>query len=296
MSPSPPARGSSMKIGIALGRLNPAHFLDVALAGERLGYESVWLPEHLILPSGMSGSPRPGETHPPIPADTPVFDAFVYLAFLAGRTRSIRLGTGVYNIGLRHPFVTARAVQTLDVVSGGRAELGVGASWLAEEWQAAGLDFATRGRRIDEALAVCKRLWTEPEIAHRGEFFGFDAVRFEPKPVQRPWPPISIGGESERALERAALHGDGWIGMSHDLGSAARQIARLRARLETHGRDPRRFEVSVTADVGDAEEVARFGALGVTRLIVAPWRRSREAVEALTHLAGRLGLAARRSE
>lgn len=287
------ARGSSMKLGIALGRLHPAHFLDVALSGERLGYESVWLPEHLVLPSGMSGSPRPGETHPPIPPDTPVFDAFVYLAFLAGRTRSIRLGTGVYNIGLRHPFVTARAVQTLDVVSAGRAELGIGASWLAEEWNAVGLDFATRGRRVDEALAVCKRLWTEPEVAHRGEFFGFDAVRFEPKPVQRPWPPISIGGESERALDRAARHGDGWIGMSHDHGTATRQLARLRDRLDAHGRSLDGFEVSVTADVHDAEDVARWSALGVTRLIVAPWKRSREAVESLARLAETVGLAPR---
>ncbi len=279
-----------MKLGIALGRLAPERFLEVTLAGERLGYESVWLPEHLVLPSTMSGSPHPGATHPPIPPGTPVFDAFAYLAFLAGRTRSIRLGTGVFNIGLRHPFVTARAVQTLDVVSGGRAELGVGASWLEEEWRAVGLDFATRGGRVDEAIEVCKRLWTETEIAHRGEHFAFDAVRFEPKPVQRPWPPISIGGESERALDRAARLGDGWIGMSHDLESAASRLAVLRARLEAHGRSIERFEVSVTAEVRDAADLARWRALGVTRLIVAPWQRSRDAVEALARLAESLAL------
>lgn len=279
-----------MKLGIALGRLHPDYFLDVTVAGDRLGYESVWLPEHLILPSEMSGSPHPGEGHPPIPPDTPVFDAFVYLAFLAGRTRSIRLGTGVYNIGLRHPFVTARAVQSLDVVSGGRAELGVGASWLWEEWKAAGLDFATRGQRVDEAIVVCKRLWTEREIAHRGRFFEFDTVRFEPKPIQKPWPPISIGGESERALDRAARVGDGWIGMSHDLDTASVQIARLRARLEAHGRAFDDFGVTVTADVRRSDDLAQWRALGVTRLVVAPWKRSREAVDGLVRLADTLGL------
>lgn len=285
-----PARPPQMKLGIALGRLAPERFLEVTLAGEQLGYESVWIPEHLVLPSAMSGSPHPGATHPPIPPETPVFDAFAYLAFLAGRTRSIRLGTGVFNIGLRHPFVTARAVQTLDVVSGGRAELGVGASWLEAEWRAVGLDFATRGRRVDEAIEVCKRLWTEPEIAHHGEHFAFDAVRFEPKPVQRPWPPISIGGESERALDRAARLGDGWIGMSHDLESAARRLAVLRSRLEAHGRSLARFEVSVTAHVHDAADLARWRSLGVTRLVVAPWKRSRDAVEALARLSESLGL------
>src|SRR6476620_8171486 len=141
-----------MKFGVALGALNPHFHLDATEAAERLGYESVWLPEHLVLPVHMSRSPRDGEEHPPIPPTAPVYDAFTYLAFLAGRFPNIRLGTHVYNLGLRHPFVAARAVQTLDVVSGGRCEFGIGASWLEEEWVAAGLDFRTRGRRVDEAL------------------------------------------------------------------------------------------------------------------------------------------------
>jgi probable F420-dependent oxidoreductase len=206
-----------MKFGVALGALNPHFHLDATAAAEALGYESVWLPEHLVLPVRMSRSPRAGEDHPPVPPTAPVFDAFTYLGFLAGRFPTLRLGTHVYNLGLRHPFVAARAVQTLDVVSGGRCEFGIGASWLEEEWVAAGLDFRTRGRRVDEALAVCKRLWTEAEVEHHGEFFDFDAVAFEPKPVQRPWPPVLVGGESSAALRRAALAADGWIGMGHTL-------------------------------------------------------------------------------
>ena len=115
-------------------------------------------------------------------------------------------------------------MQTLDIVSGGRVEFGIGASWLEEEWVAAGLDFATRGRRVDEAIAVCQRLWAEPEVEHHGEFFSFPPVAFEPKPVQRPHPPVLVGGESKAALRRAARDADGWIGMGHTFESAAAQI------------------------------------------------------------------------
>ena len=143
-----------MKFGVTFARLRPALWAETAELCDELGYESVWLPEHLVLPVQQSGSPYSGSDHPPVRADAPVFDVFTMLAFFAGRTERIRLGTNVYNIGLRHPFVTARAVATLDVVSGGRVELGIGASWLAEEWDATGLDFATRGSRVDEALTA----------------------------------------------------------------------------------------------------------------------------------------------
>ncbi|UCE84844.1 MAG: TIGR03619 family F420-dependent LLM class oxidoreductase, partial [Deltaproteobacteria bacterium] len=199
-----------MKFGVSTGSLHPGFFLEVAREAERLGYESFWMPEHLVFPIDMAGSPHPGEAQPPVPPSTPVFDAFAYLCFVAGRTTRIRLGTNVYLLGLRHPFTAARAVQTLDIVSGGRAEVGIGAGWLRSEWTAAGLDPRTRGRRLDEAIEVCKRLWTEETIEHRGEFFSFDPVMFEPKPIQKPWPPLHIGGESEAALRRAARLGDGW--------------------------------------------------------------------------------------
>lgn len=131
-----------MKIGIALGTVRPDRWAEVSSEADRLGYESVWMPEHLVLPVASDGSPYAGEEHPPIPADVPVFDAFAYLSYLAGCTERIRFGTHVYNIGLRHPFVVARAVTTLDIVSGGRAEFGIGASWLKAEWDAVGLEFA----------------------------------------------------------------------------------------------------------------------------------------------------------
>jgi probable F420-dependent oxidoreductase len=274
-----------MKLGVALGACNPHFHLDVTVEAERLGYESVWLPEHLVFTRTMSRSPHLGQDVPPVPPTAPIYDAFAYLAFLAARTERVRLGTHVFNIGLRHPFTTARGVQTVDLLSGGRFEFGIGASWLEEEWDAAQLDFATRGRRVDEALAVCKQLWTQDTISYHGEFFAFDEAVFEPKPVQKPWPPILVGGESRAALRRAAALGDGWIGMAHTLESASAQIAALRALLATHDRDPSAFQVVVGGPVATRDDIRRWEDIGVTRLVVAPWRRSPEAVEGLRRFA-----------
>lgn len=270
-----------MKFGVALGALNPHFFLEVTLEAEQLGYESVWLPEHLVFPMEMGGSPFPGDDHPPVPPSTPVFDAFAYLSYLAGHTRTIRLGTNVYLLGLRHPFVAARAIQTLDIVSEGRAEIGVGAGWLREEWTAAGLDPRTRGRRLDEALSVCKRLWTEDVVAHDGEFYSFEAVMFEPKPVQRPHPPIHVGGESEAALHRAARSGSGWLGLHHDFASVTKPVRRLHTLLAEYGREDEAFEIIVGATVESRDDALRWQDAGVTRIITSPWRRSPEAVEGL---------------
>jgi probable F420-dependent oxidoreductase len=279
-----------VKFGVALGALNPRVHEAATVAAEELGYESVWLPEHLVFTTAMSRSPHPGETHPPVPPETPIFDAFAYLAFLAGQTERVRLGTHVYNIGLRHPFVAARAVQTLDIVSGGRVEFGVGASWLEEEWIAAELDFASRGRRVDEAIEVCRLLWSEPESSYHGEHFNFDGVVFEPKPVQQPSPPIVVGGESGAALRRAARLGDGWIGMGHTFESATAQIDRLRRELDAGGRTLEGFAVCLGGAVESAADVERWESIGVTRLLVSPWRRSPEALDGLTAFAARIGL------
>lgn len=277
-----------MNVGIALGRLHPSRHLEAVLEAEKLGFESAWLPEHLVFPTELAGSPLPGDDHPPVPPTTPVFDAFAYLSFLAGRTERLRLGTHVYLLGLRHPFIAARAVQTLDIVSGGRAEFGIGAGWLENEWHAAGLDPKTRGRRLDEALLVCKRLWTEDVVEHEGEFYSFPPVAFEPKPVQRPWPPILVGGESPAALRRAAHHGNGWIGLSHDPESVKTPLATLhRLRLEYETADTL-FQATVGAELESDDDWKRWQETGVHRVLVAPWKRSRDAVESLRRLADRI--------
>jgi probable F420-dependent oxidoreductase len=272
-----------MKIGIALGTVRPVRWDEVSCEADRLGYESVWMPEHLVLPVAGDGSPFAGADHPPIPPEVPVFDAPAYLCYLAGRTEQIRFGTHVYNIGLRHPFVVARAVATLDVVSGGRAEFGIGASWLEAEWDAVGLDFATRGRRVDEAISVCQRLWSERIVEHHGENFDFGPVMFEPKPVQSPWPPMHIGGDGPAALRRAALVGDGWIPMNHQVDQIPEAAARLAAMRRDAGR-PGTVEITmgVAADPDSLKEAAEAG---VGRALVRPWSRGSGTIDGLRRFA-----------
>jgi probable F420-dependent oxidoreductase len=282
-------RGRQVKYGVTFARLRPQLWVETAELCDELGYESVWLPEHLVLPVQQSGSPYAGSEHPPVRSDAPVFDVFTMLAFFAARTERIRLGTNVYNIGLRHPFVTARAVATLDGLSGGRVELGIGASWLAEEWAATGLDFASRGGRVDEALDVCRRLWTEPVIEHNGDHFSFDAVAFEPKPLQAGGPPISVGGDSKPALRRAALRGDGWIPMNTPIGGLATARAEIEAIRTEAGRDGE-FTVTVMSAPTSREDVETYERAGVDRLIVFPWRRSAEAADGLKEFASAFGL------
>ncbi len=245
-------------------------------------------PRASCIPDRDGGLAVPGDDHPPVPPSTPVFDAFAYLSYLAGRTREIRLGTNIYLLGLRHPFVAARAIQTLDIVSGGRAEIGIGAGWLREEWTAAGLDPRTRGRRLDEALAVCKRLWSEEVVAHDGDFYAFEAVMFEPKPVQRPHPPIHAGGESEAALRRAARHCNGWLGLHHTVESVGQPIRRLTELLAEYGRGKEPFEIIVGGTIEDRDDVRRWQDAGVTRIITSPWRRSPEALDGLRRYAERV--------
>ena len=137
----------------------------------------------------------------------------------------------------------ARAAATFDFLSEGRLTLGLGAGWLPEEFEIAGTDFRTRGRRMDEGIRVMRELWEKEEPAFRGEFYSFPPARFEPKPAQKPGIPITIGGESERAMRRAATLGDGWCARFHTPDSLRQSLARIRQWREEAGQDPQRFLV-----------------------------------------------------
>ena len=272
-----------MKFGVHLGSVNPRFWGDVAAEADRLGFESVWVPEHLVVPLAASGSPHHGSDRPPIKSDIPMFDALGILCHLAARTTRIRLGTHVYNIGLRHPFVTARAAATVDFLSGGRLSLGIGASWLRSEWDAIGLDFDTRGARVDEAIDVCRRLWTQDVVEHHGKFFDFEPTAFEPKPVQQPLA-LHIGGDGLAALRRAATVGTGWMPMNHRLEELPGSIARLTELASAAGRTAT-IEVTVPGNVSAADGPGRYAAAGVTRLIVTPWAKSSEAIGGMQRFA-----------
>jgi probable F420-dependent oxidoreductase len=188
---------------------------------------------------------------------------------VASATDRIRLATGVFVLPLRHPIVTARAVLTLDRVSRGRAVLGIGVGWLAEEFAVLGQSFGDRGDRTDESIELIRRLWTEEVVEHHGRHFDFGPVRFEPKPVQRPVP-IEVGGTSPAALRRAGRLGDGWIELgSADLDEVRRRLAVVaEARRQAGRQGP--FEVTCSVVAPDLDAVARYAEAGVTRLLVAP--------------------------
>jgi probable F420-dependent oxidoreductase len=268
-----------MKVGLQLQAVNPKFWVAASQEAERAGFESVWVPEHLVLPVEMKGSPYAGHDEVPIPPSMPAYDVWVSLAMVAASTSTVRLGTHVYNIGLRHPFVTARAVATLDVFSGGRVEFGIGASWLKEEWDATQLDFATRGRRVDEAIEVCRRLWSDDVVEYHGEFFDFQPVMFNPKPVQERIP-IVVGGDSPAAMRRTATVGDGWIPMNHSLDALRPSVDRVNEMRAAAGRDGT-TEVTIGGHVETVDDFQRYRDAGADRIICRPFASSREALEGI---------------
>jgi probable F420-dependent oxidoreductase len=272
-----------MKIGISLLRANPRFWPDISVEAEHLGFESVWIGEHLVVPDEIDRSGYPdGEL--PISSSTPIFDAFVMLADIAARTTVLRVGTYVYQLGLRHPFVSLRAINTLDHISGGRLELGVGVGWLREEWEAAGFDFADRGKLLDETLEICLRAWADGSISHAGTFYQFPSTTFAPVPA--PPPRIHVGGESDAALRRAVRVGQGWIGMHHDAISVIEPMRRLRAVAKAAEAGP--LETTVAAAAGEDIDLDAWRGTGIDRLLVAPWGRSADAIPGMRRLANRL--------
>jgi probable F420-dependent oxidoreductase len=244
----------------------------VAEKAEALGFESVWVPEHLAVPMTMR-TPYPYAADGQFPggAQVALHDPFVALAFVAARTTRIKLGTGVFVLPLRNALAVAKAVASLDVLSNGRFLFGVGIGWLEDEFEAVGMPFHNRAARTREALRMMKRLWGEDAPAFDGAFHHFAPLGFNPKPVQQPHPPILLGGESPAALRRAAQLGDGWIGIAHTPETVRPILATLREHGARAGRDLSGFEITVAPAPGvtvDAAAVRAYADAGVHRLIV----------------------------
>ena len=240
---------------------------------EACGFESVYTVEHVVVPGRYDENyPYSESGRMPLPVDCPIPDPLDLLAFLAARTDRIRLGTGVMVVPHHHPLILAKRLATIDVLSGGRMLLGAGVGWMREELESTGVDFSRRGRRLDETLAAMRELWALPPYekgaavsgaSFHGEFFDFDDVWSEPRPVRPGGVPIHIGGHSEAAARRCGRLGDGF----HPLGLDRWELARRTA--EEHGRDPSQLELSVTVGLGslDLATVERFDALGVHRMV-----------------------------
>ena len=235
----------------------------VALAAEEVGFESVWTGEHVAMP--IRDSPVPA------PPETPFLDSLVALARIAALTTRVRLGTGILVLPHHNPVVLAKALASLDQVSGGRLIAGFAGGYVEQEFRALGVDFRQRGARTDDALAAMRALWTEPEPRYAGRFARFDGIRFEPKPVQRPHPPIVIGGQAPAALRRAAREGDGWYGFALTVEQTGLIVTELQRLRREEGRAERPFEISLTTFEPLTEAlVEQAAAAGVDRLIVYP--------------------------
>jgi probable F420-dependent oxidoreductase len=272
-----------VELGLNLVMVRPEHMPEVAARAEAAGYGSVFVPDHVVFPVRVdSAYPYSPDGSFPFPLDTPLYDPWIVLTSIAATTTTIKLGTAVYVLPLRHPFVTARAVTSLDVLSGGRAVLGVGAGWLAEEFTALGLDPKRRFSRTEECIEVLRALWTEATPSYHGRHFDFDAVHFAPRPATDPHPPILLGGDSDRALERAARLGDGWIsgGTASDLAEIEATVAKLR-ELRARCAATAPFDVTVLMPRPTVDDLARLEAIGVDRVVIIPWNRGRDAIPAL---------------
>jgi probable F420-dependent oxidoreductase len=266
-----------MKIGIFLptfaGGQQPDYLEALARAAEAVGVACLWAPEHVVLVDEYRSSyPYAEDGRFPLePAMGGVADPFAVLTYLAALTTRVRLGTGICLVPQRNPVYTAKLVAGLDVLSRGRFDFGVGVGWFAEEFAAVGADFARRGARTRAYLEVMRRLWTQSQPSYDGEFYHLPPVRFEPKPVQKPHPPIIFGGESDAALRRVADVGQGWFGWNVTPEMTAERLAVLDGLLDGRGR--RRADVSITVSpytrpTQDLDAMKRYRDAGVQQVVL----------------------------
>ncbi len=259
-----------MKFGVAYGNTtapSPEAATHLARIIEEAGYESIWTTEHVVVPVGYestypyskSGRMPGGEAF-----DSP--DPLVWLAHVAAVTTNLRVATGVLVVPQRNPLVLAKQLATLDVLSGGRVILGIGAGWLAEEFAALGLPFDDRGARTDEYVAVLRTLWTREVASFDGEFVSFEDVYCRPLPVQRPIP-IVVGGHSPRAARRAGELGDGFFPASASWDDLPELVVAVRRAAEGAGRDPDAIEVTMGTRP-EEEWIDRLTSVGVDRIVI----------------------------
>jgi probable F420-dependent oxidoreductase len=234
--------------------------------GEALGFASVMIADHIVFPSVVT-SKYPYTVSGVFPGQGDALEQLALMAFIAGKTERLRLVTSVMILPYRNPVATAKTLATIDVLSRGRVTVGVGVGWLREEFEALGAaDFDRRGAVSDEYLRIFKALWTESPVSFAGQFYRFDDVCCLPAPVQRPHPPIWIGGHSKAALRRVARLGDGW----HPVGAnpavpltpadLRRDLDELYRLTEAEGRDPSALTISYKAPLYDATRPVAAGA------------------------------------
>src|SRR5215207_8006878 len=258
----------------------PAHVIDVARRADELGFHSIWAPEHVLLfDEYASRYPYTEDGRLRMGSDGGVLEPLNLLAFIAGATSRIRLGTGICLVPQRNPVYTAKEVATVDYLSGGRVDFGIGIGWLAEEFAALGVPWERRAQRTRAYIEVMRRLWCDPVSEYDGEFYHLPPSRQFPKPVQQPHPPVHFGGESDAALRRVADVGQGWFGYALLPAAAAERIERLTEMLEQRGRRREDVFITVAPNVREVDEamIEEYRRAGVDQLNVPARGRTAEA-------------------
>jgi probable F420-dependent oxidoreductase len=264
-----------------------AMVVRLATRVDELGFDSVWVGDHIVIPWQIdSAYPYSPTGRPPFNPEESALEPLTLLSYLAGCTSRVQLGVSVLIVPHRNPLYTAKVLATLDVLSGGRVICGVGAGWMREEFEALGLNFARRGQETDEWIRIFKACWRDGDPEYHGRLYSFANVKFEPKPLQQPHPPIWVGGNSRRAMRRAVELGDAW----HPGWSRPDQLAVQRQELDaiaaTAGRDPATLSLTLLrpmqildhpsegprrALIGNAEQVAEdiraYAQVGVSHLV-----------------------------
>lgn len=263
-----------MKIGTFSTFMSPVCTPDkiknFARDAENAGLDSIWMGEHVVL-FDETEFPYPGSADGklPVPEGGGMLDTVSTFGFLAACTTTLRFGTGITLLPQRNPLYTAKEFATLDWLTQGRIDFGVGVGWCKEEVEACGFDFHTRGKRCDEMLEMFQQLWTRPVAEFHGEFYDLAPCRMDPKPVQKPHIPIIVGGHSSAGISRAVKYGNGWYGFQMDLDATVAISSKIEAALKAAGRSREDFELVITPPYNvSLDQVRAYADIGVDRLIV----------------------------
>ena len=261
-----------MEFWQALAWTEPEQIVEVARIAEDCGFDGVMTADHALYPRELTTPyPYSPDGSPPLDADSPYPDAWGLMTAIAACTTRLKMTCGVYVLPLRHPIEVAKMSATLAMISNGRFLFGAGSGWMKEEFDVMGVDFHTRGRRMDECIAILRSLWTGGWTEYHGEFFDFPAITLQPPP---PAPiPLLMGGAAPRALRRAAQVADGWIGTGNHPDEVPAVLANLQAMRAESGRadDPFFTLVGLSAPA-DIETLDRLHGLGMSATVRYPFR------------------------
>ncbi len=258
-----------MKVGyfaVGIGAsTEPACLRTIATHAERLGFSTLWAPEHVVLLDDYASKYPYSSKDFPLPTDCPIGDPFTTLAYVAACTTRIRLATGICLVPEHNPLALAKAIATTDRLSGGRVVLGSGIGWLEEEFRALGIPWEERALRTRECIEVMRKLWSEEVSSHDGRFVKFRGVRSYPKPANGRSVPVWFGGESGPALRRVAEIGDGWIGFNLTAEQAAAKVRRIEELLRASGRSRSDIELAACPYMNPIgkDDLARYRDAGI---------------------------------